>query len=324
MTEIIKYKVPDYIIKVCQASNSLTIFNDLLYSLENGESLWKNIKNNKFKVYYSNVKKYANFPLYTKKECHLFLNVPVDIINQYAPTQTNVVEVDGLLPTLLYIALVYSLVIANGGSLDLIEHLINYRFRKDIFVEEIAHIKYKIIKWLCKIEKEIKIPADWFLINPAIDYLLDCFKHDKNYSLKDRTLKSVQKQMEIWHKNLKLEQYSRYPQTWNSTTYINNFEIDFEGKTYTISEILSAEELYQEGKELNHCVLSYIENIHNEKCTIWSLKENGKRSVTIELNVKFLKQCRGYKNRYVTNFESSIIKKWTDKENITVISISWF
>lgn len=320
------YKVPDYIISIYKAliiNNEVIgvtkLFNDLIYSLGNGESLWKNIKIKKFRITYYYMA--INLPLYTKKECNLFLNVPESIIKNYGTSRSNSMH------SPFYVALLYSLVIANNGSRKLLDSIIHYKFVKDMFVEKIAHIKYKIIKWLCKVENEIK-DTTRIQIHPIIDYLINSFKENSEYSLKGRTFNSVLKQTEIWHRQLKFEQYSNYPQNWSHTEHINDFEIEIKNKRYTITEILSADELYQEGKELNHCVLSYIEKIHTEKIenkiTIWSFKENGKRLLTIEIGKYItirglqytLVQARGYKNRYVNEEEVIILNKWFDQENI--------
>lgn len=322
----LKYKIPNYL----SHSYSLLIMNNdiigvtefihnLVISLGNGESLWKNMKIKKFNTTCNDV--IVSLPLYTKKECNLFLNVPENIIIDYLQFDNCIV---------LYVAITYALVIANNGSTRLFWFLNSFRkFRKDMLYEKTSLNKYKIIKWLCKIENEIKSDHYWDLLNPTIDYLLYKFENDSNYSLKGRTYNSINKQMEIWHKELHIEKYSKYPQTWNHILYVNNFEIELENKQYTITEILSAEELYQEGKELSHCVLSYIETIFatepeltlthrltHRNTTIWSLKENGKRLITIELSFKFLQQCRGYKNRLISEFEKNIIEMWMQDNKI--------
>lgn len=81
-----KYKIPNYIFEIYNSLSRYNIdfgtpklFNNLVISLGNGESLWKNIKIKKYRII---EKDYSilNLPLFTKKECYLFLNAPIDTL----------------------------------------------------------------------------------------------------------------------------------------------------------------------------------------------------------------------------------------------------
>lgn len=307
-----KYEISDFLIHYCFFSflhhhHVNKILFDMFIDLSKGESLFKNIKNDKYKIFDQNGTIF-NFPPLTKKECEYFLkikNLPIDN--------------DGRCEA--YLRIYHSIIISNGGSLKLSENILNSESLEgsegsDIFDESKGlNIEYQIIKWFCKLERilisqQFEMNEFYNNIDPILDYMYNRFDNVPNYSLIGRTYNSICKQMEIWHRNLKLEKVSNY-NTWKSTNYIKNFFFE----DYSITEILNIQELYEEGKELEHCVLTYAEKIHNKKennqLTIWSLKQNGKRLLTIAIDMnKNIKQIRGLKNRFATLQELIILDKW--------------
>lgn len=297
-----KYKVPNFItlsLNKLDANDELTLtikkfINNVKVSIENGESLFINIKNKKFNINLNG--NILSVPLFTKKQCHLFLTA----------SETN------LKPDQFITAILYSWIISNGGSVKLVNCLIKeLTFQVGLFIESRQKIQYNIIQWLCKIENQIDLVN--FETIPISDYLLHKFKNDPNYSLKGRTFNSVLKQTEVWHKQLKISQFKEYPQIWEPLVIIKSFN----NSDYSITEILNIQELYEEGKELSHCVLSYIKNISLFKTSIWSFKQNNKRLLTIEVNSqKQILQIRGYKNRRPTLQELLILGGWFEKEGL--------
>lgn len=309
LNETQKFRIPKFLIKDIQnrwdiehppESDSEQIKQMLVNvknSIENGESFFANIRNKKFNFISYNCK--FSIPLFTKKECHLFLNANIECNNYYKNHVAN--------------AIIYSWVLANNGSDKLFKKIISkVHVISGIFNENFYYIRYKIIRWLCKIE--IEINNNFIQLRPIFDYLQFKFNNDPHYSLKGRTYKSTIKAMEIWHDQLSLEKFSKYPQNWNHSKNIQDFIND----EYSITEILNVQELYKEGKELSHCVLSYIKQISELKITIWSLKMNNKKLLTIEIDEhKNVIQIRGYKNRLPILQEMLILDKWFIKEGLT-------
>lgn len=308
-----KYQVPNHLIYACEVNthrygNNKICYNLLkkvVFSIGDGESLYNNIQNGKFVIKYKN-KKY-NFPLLSKKECHNYLTYNDDAHPCH--------------PSYKFVSLIMrAIIISNNGS-ELLKNEVckNCRFDLIDFLNEKNYLIYSnILKWFCEIENKIKKEnMDFSQINPMFDYLLNCFK-DEKYSLKGRTYSSVLKQMELWHKELRKDQFRHLPEKWEKCN-INDFETqdDEKNNLYTFNEILNINDLYDEGKELQHCVLSYINKIHRKESTIWSIKQNNKRLLTIELSAqKRILQICGYRNRYPTVEELLILDEWFKKEEL--------
>ena len=77
-------------------------------------------------------------------------------------------------------------------------------------------------------------------------------------------------------------------------------------KFWSIRELLSSDELIDEGRALRHCVSTYARSCHTGRSSIWSMEiedENGRRKIlTIEvaLREKVIRQVRGRRNRLPT------------------------
>ena len=89
-------------------------------------------------------------------------------------------------------------------------------------------------------------------------------------------------------------------------------------KIWTIKEITNAEELYDEGKSMSHCVYSYLSSCKSGTCTIFSLRLFGTSMVTIEVRNDKAVQIRGRHNTRPTDKELVIINNWAKAEFIEV------
>lgn len=295
----------------------------LFFKLAKGDSLFKILKNKEINSVKNNIK--YEFPELTKNQCKIFIRI-LENSNEFNYISIND---NNYVLQLLFTTIICSLTNQKffiGGLFTCIKN--SFLNNDDIYKNnQWFIISCSVIKWIISLENEFKYDGKFYFhyfnnkLSPILDYFGFNYKNNEFYSLKGRTYDSIQKAIKIWHKQLKLEQYSKHLQIWNHSN-INNYELqESENKIYTITEILSTEELYEEGHELNHCVLSYIERIHSEKienkCTIWSLKENNKRLVTIQINSKnCILQICGYRNRMANTKEVFILNKWIEKEKL--------
>ena len=93
-------------------------------------------------------------------------------------------------------------------------------------------------------------------------------------------------------------------------------------KTYRICQLLTSTELTAEGRDMGHCVSSYIGSCSAGRSSIWSLTiedfvGNIKKLVTIEVDrSNVICQIKGKHNRSPETNEISIIKKWSTKEGL--------
>ncbi len=82
--------------------------------------------------------------------------------------------------------------------------------------------------------------------------------------------------------------------------------------TYFIQELNTGQELFNEGRTMNHCVYSYIGSCVSGKCRIYSLREKSTQGsiLTIEVRNGILVQIRGKSNRRMQPDEQNIIEQW--------------
>ena len=87
----------------------------------------------------------------------------------------------------------------------------------------------------------------------------------------------------------------------------NKFEVK-----HTIEELTNSNQLHDEGKKMKHCVYSYIGSCKHGKTSIFSLRENDERMVTIELNNRTseIVQIKGLANRKASEEEIKIVSDW--------------
>ena len=92
-----------------------------------------------------------------------------------------------------------------------------------------------------------------------------------------------------------------------------------ESETWTFEELTSGYELYEEGQALKHCVGSYAGRCVLDHSAIVSMKRNGERVLTLEINPSTgqLVQARGLQNRPATIDERNIFTNWINRKVMT-------
>ncbi|NVO02989.1 MAG: PcfJ domain-containing protein [Bacteroidetes bacterium] len=168
-------------------------------------------------------------------------------------------------------------------------------------------------------------------VRPIVDYIISRKEQQtkNDFSIKGRNLKTIIRDMEIWHQELAQKNFNKHYEkvSWEPTQ-IENFEYKQFSEKYIIVQLLSNEELYNEGSALHHCVFSYFEECIKGRSSIWSLRKQNKdgfdeRLLTIEMRNGSVVQARGNYNRSPNSAESVILKKWAEKAKIYMdISLS--
>lgn len=131
------------------------------------------------------------------------------------------------------------------------------------------------------------------------------------FSMKGR---SVQRVLE--HSNEYLRQkslpWSEY--TWKNHGWDHTFD-DSANSGWEIIELTTGKDLYREGQDLNHCVSGYAGRCVANVSAIFSLRQNGKRVITIEIQpfTKRIIQARGQRNRSADKKENDIITQWVNE-----------
>jgi hypothetical protein len=151
-----------------------------------------------------------------------------------------------------------------------------------------------------------------------------------NFSMAGRTPESLLRQVEAWHRQLGKETKSGNLQ-WERSN-IKDFElrtgskVNGNLKTWRIKELLDSRELIAEGRAMKHCIASYAHSCARRRCAIFALEsqdEDGiEKLLTIEVLLSDRKICevRGKFNRYATQKELSILKRWALHERLTIAS----
>ncbi|NLW49035.1 MAG: hypothetical protein GXY86_17105 [Firmicutes bacterium] len=256
------------------------------------------------------------FPL-TKKMAHFFLLAP-----PYYSVEA---------------ALRWGQVNALGGDIRLADALLDTRLVRDFDHNEFC---LSVIRFL--VRNPMLDPAR---INPIIDYIWNqkfenrvVFRErgvaeevgppQPNFSMHGRTVESLLRAVEEWHRQLGRESKSGDLQ-WRKSGF-EEFKL-IEGskesqnmKVWRIRELLSSKELVAEGRQMKHCVASYAQSCHKGFASIWTMDMESELGVekllTIEVinKDKLIRQVRGRMNRLPTVKEKDIIGRWALQAGLEV------
>ena len=213
-------------------------------------------------------------------------------------------------------------VLAYGGKVVLARSLGNEllggfkKIREEIFWDEVIH-------WLCR-----QPDLDPVQAAPLCDFLRIKYRENQDFHLKGRTLATVTRDMNLWHKQL--NDLSRFKSlkdftmsgfatcVWKKTQVVSGREVP--GDVWTLAEIRNPKQLVTEGVAMGHCVAGYHSAIASGKSSIWSLTLNSSRRLTIEVHnrSKNVVQVRGKYNRDPDSRESAFIRGWAKKNGFAI------
>ncbi|MBC8109686.1 MAG: PcfJ domain-containing protein [Verrucomicrobia bacterium] len=234
----------------------------------------------------------------TKKMAHAFL---------HAPDYCNVSE-----------ALRYAQTLGYGGDAYLAWFINRSRLGRNNFREEAFWAT--VIRFFAEAGM-----FDAQHLETMVDYLHEQRLQNPTFTMKGRTIAAVLRQTLAWHDDLNRTHNRGGLYVWKSSG-LAGFEWE-EGKdlmlkTYRIRELLSSNELHDEGKIMNHCVASYAWACNKGNTAIFSLALDNfgftERLITIEVNLKTnqIVQAKGKYNRQMNGKESQLINKWANQEDL--------
>ena len=174
--------------------------------------------------------------------------------------------------------------------------------------------------------------AQYFARNPAtiqemddlIDYLQAAKLDDHTFSLKGRSLVSLRRKMEEWHRAL-AKQKSIAGDAWGGDP-IADCEYETGGTDnrarWLVRQIKTGNDLYAEGQRMHHCVASYKARCMRGASSIWSVTYESPigcwhRGVTVEVSDRAIVQCRGFANRPPHAEETTIVGRWAEENGLT-------
>jgi hypothetical protein len=158
-------------------------------------------------------------------------------------------------------------------------------------------------------------------IGELIDYVREAKRVNATYSLKGRTLQSLLKQSDEWHKR---SSHSVTLQYWQSSG-IEGCKFEREHGHITVEELISTRELIDEGKKMRHCVGSYSHSCAKGRTAIFSFRKYSfdmleEILATIEVNIslKRIVQAKGRMNRPISNEVRKCMEVWAKKQALSI------
>ena len=265
-----------------------------------------------------NIRKAKAVPLQlSKKMAHYFLQ---------APTSYTIPE-----------AFRYGQVLGWGGSPKLVRYLIKTRLGQSF---ENEHFWSTVVQFFVN-----NCPGDPNRINDIIDYIhhqkyenrrivtgrgqiTDLGPAQPDFSMKGRSLNALLRDTHQWRLEMKKWEKEFKGETWEPVS-IPDFEwVENEGtieqKHYRLTQLLTGDELYLEGKKMSHCVGSYVEDCVSKDCSIWSLTvedvlKGKKRLATIELDNKgTFEQAKAKYNDDPSQEAWQVMIRWAEANNLKI------
>jgi hypothetical protein len=198
--------------------------------------------------------------------------------------------------------------------------------------------------------------ARFFCANPATieeiddlcDYLANAWRRNRAYSLKGRTLSSLRRQMEQWHRDLaaveRIEAMRRRAAGRNARVagaasqggawpgspladwewQPSEKEAACRGERFMVRQLKHAEDLVAESRAMHHCVSSYAAKCIAGNASIWVLRRCAlgkvERLLTIELDLRHRAvQVRGFGNRLARRDEQKVLARWAKARGVMLM-----
>lgn len=295
---LVQYSVPNFLYSIFFMNYTIpvsyTCLYDLFVTVAKGGSLYRHAQTGRFP------------PVMTRKMCHYFLNIPHG---------TGIVE-----------AVRHAQVLGCGGDRNLAHAL--HRTRLGRTFAENEKFWFNVIQWFCN-RPMLKL----CLVRPLVDYINHRADSNPAFSMKGRTVGALISGMEKWHGELALERKLKSTSfkrsgigegIWERSIRLSNG--NRKSFIWTMEELLSSRELAVEGRAMKHCVYSYAEDVECGDSSIWSLRREGKRKLTVEVENrrKEIAEALGMLNRIPTAKEIEILELWAGENNLKMSLPDWY
>lgn len=159
-----------------------------------------------------------------------------------------------------------------------------------------------------------------------INYLEFSVRRNRDFSLKGRTFKTLTRDAIVWSAytakmNEKASQVMWHPS--GIKPFLLEKDQDGIKVIYEIVELTTADDLYEEGADMNHCVADYVDDCMVGDSAIFSLRKtvNGKmrKIATIEISPgsRVVEEVEGNSNSGITNEAHAVITTWSKHVKLT-------
>jgi hypothetical protein len=224
--------------------------------------------------------------------------------------------------------------LALGARADFVKAVLSTRLAADL-----RHGEFWRTFYLFLIANAKDVEASQ--IGPMIDYI-QAIRHERvkvetlrgiaemdppqpTFCLKGRTVQSMLRLMQIWHKNLGAGDaglsWMRAP--IEPLLLEEPREDDSEApRRWQMLELTNSAQLRREGAALHHCVASYAYSCQRGTSSIWSLRlwrgETFRHVLTVEVDPKrrAVVQARGQANRNPSGKSLQLVRDWASRERL--------
>jgi hypothetical protein len=160
-------------------------------------------------------------------------------------------------------------------------------------------------------------------IGELIDYVRDMKRADATYHLKGRTLQSLLKQSDEWHKR---SSHSTVLQYWRPCG-IEGYKHEKQDGNIVVEELISTKELVSEGKAMKHCVASYAHMCVKGRTAIYSFRKYSSgimleilATIEVNLSLKRIVQAKGKMNRPISTEARKCMELWAKKNGLSIVT----
>ncbi len=179
-----------------------------------------------------------------------------------------------------------------------------------------------VLEWLAQREHRAEdVPI-------LIDYAASRFAENPAFSMKGRTVEAFLRDARAWH--VDLAKLREVEQSMFRPSGLQPMELAREKPTrvvWRVEEIMTAQDLFEEGRRMGHCVYSYVQAVQSGATSIWILTmEDGTgptgrwAMLTIEVRnaTRAVVQARGRFNRMPTDEELKVLARWAASNGLTL------
>lgn len=239
----------------------------------------------------------------TRTMAHQFLQAPPDVT--------------------VHEALRWAQVRALGGSARLFRAIAGTRLRDDFAHDEFWQTVLQFVASNRLLDPD--------RVGPMIDYIHSRkFEGDHppepGFSMKGRSVAALLERVEEWHQQLARVK-RRKQSNWKSSGFrewtFEEIRPD-ERRKWSIHELLTTEELDDEGRSMRHCVATYDRSCASGRMSIWSLRRKDRMghwrilTVAVDNSSKRIVEARGQYNEPSPLDARQVLERWAGYAGLSV------
>ena len=204
-----------------------------------------------------------------------------------------------------------------GGDLGIAERIARSKLHRHDFSDQF---------WISVMRFFVANPVHLHEMDDLLDYLAAARDENPAFTMKERTLRSVRRASEEWHRYMaRRRRHSGL--SWPGRAIARPgwslaFGRDIGKETFTVRQITTGRRLVEEGRAMRHCVALYERFCIEGRSSIWTMKKRSAldavtRCLTIEVDrAGTIVQARGYANRPPRPREAAVLAKWAAANRI--------